>query len=71
MSSTIPVFDLSNGLTIPGIGVGCWLGQPGGDDAVREMVEYALKVRECSSLLEELANLTRIIYRLAIVTLTP
>ncbi|KAH8108096.1 aldo/keto reductase [Cristinia sonorae] len=43
-TATTPSFSLNNGRTIPAIGVGCWMGAPGGADDVREMVEYALKI---------------------------
>ncbi|TCD61638.1 hypothetical protein EIP91_008144 [Steccherinum ochraceum] len=44
MATSVPTFSLNNGTTIPAIGVGCWMGSPGGADDVREMVEYALKI---------------------------
>ncbi|TCD67471.1 hypothetical protein EIP91_012332 [Steccherinum ochraceum] len=41
---SIPTFTLNNGAKIPAIGLGCFLGEPGGGDQIREMVETALKL---------------------------
>ncbi|KAI8983405.1 Aldo/keto reductase [Trametes punicea] len=41
-STTSPQFQLNNGMTIPAIGVGCWLGTAGEGEHVTRMVEDAL-----------------------------
>ncbi|KAH8118773.1 Aldo/keto reductase [Phellopilus nigrolimitatus] len=43
MSASIPFFSLNDGNKIPSVGLGCWLGQPGGGDKVFQMVQTALK----------------------------
>ncbi|TCD64898.1 hypothetical protein EIP91_003474 [Steccherinum ochraceum] len=40
----VPTFKLNDGHSIPAIGIGCFIGKPGGGDQVREMVEHALKI---------------------------
>ncbi|TCD64297.1 hypothetical protein EIP91_004275 [Steccherinum ochraceum] len=42
---SIPTFTLNNGSAFPAIGLGCFMGKPGGGDESREMVETALKLR--------------------------
>lgn len=44
MASSIPEFQLNNDCRIPAIGVGCWMGHPGGANNVQQMVECALKI---------------------------
>ncbi|KAI0696587.1 Aldo/keto reductase [Cytidiella melzeri] len=39
----VPQFTLNNGVKIPGIGMGCWLGADGGLDQVEEMCRNAIK----------------------------
>ncbi|TFY81114.1 hypothetical protein EWM64_g2898 [Hericium alpestre] len=38
----IPYFTLNNGTKIPSVGMGCWMGEPGGGEAVRDMCVKAL-----------------------------
>jgi len=40
----VPVFTLKNGVKIPGVGLGCWMGTPGGGVAVEEMCKKAFKL---------------------------
>ncbi|TCD67472.1 hypothetical protein EIP91_012333 [Steccherinum ochraceum] len=41
---SIPTLTLNNGAKFPAIGLGCFMGEPGGGDQTREMVETALKL---------------------------
>lgn len=46
MTSTaapVPYFTLNNGVKMPGVGKGCWLGPEGGRDVAEEMCKNALK----------------------------
>ncbi|KAL0568623.1 hypothetical protein V5O48_013359 [Marasmius crinis-equi] len=43
MPSDIPQFALNNGTKIPAVGLGCWMGSPGGGARVYEMVQKAIK----------------------------
>ncbi|KAI0782993.1 Aldo/keto reductase [Abortiporus biennis] len=43
MATPVPYFSLNNGLKIPAIGMGCWMGDVGGGPAVEEMCANALK----------------------------
>lgn len=44
-------FTLNNGLKIPAIGMGCWMGANGGHDKVEEMCRNAIKVSRPLTLL--------------------
>ncbi|KDQ58974.1 hypothetical protein JAAARDRAFT_205970 [Jaapia argillacea MUCL 33604] len=44
MAADIPVFTLNDGTKIPSLGLGCWMGVPGGGEKVLEMCQNALKV---------------------------
>ncbi|KAI0070558.1 Aldo/keto reductase [Panus rudis PR-1116 ss-1] len=47
MTSTVPNvphLTLNNGVKIPAVGMGCWMGYPGGGQEVEELVKNALKV---------------------------
>ncbi|KAG9224194.1 hypothetical protein CCMSSC00406_0004693 [Pleurotus cornucopiae] len=37
-------FKLNNGFSIPALGVGCWMGQVGESDQVRQMIVWALEL---------------------------
>ncbi|CCA69706.1 probable GCY1-galactose-induced protein of aldo/keto reductase family [Serendipita indica DSM 11827] len=39
----IPMINLSDGYLMPGIGIGCWMGEPGGHEEVKRTVQLALK----------------------------
>ncbi|KAJ7188731.1 Aldo/keto reductase [Mycena filopes] len=41
--ATIPSFTLNNGTKIPALGMGCWMGGPGGGERVYQMCSEALK----------------------------
>jgi len=49
MAANVPVFTLANGVAkgsvvkMPSIGIGCWMGIPGGAERVEVMVKLALK----------------------------
>ncbi|KAH8118772.1 Aldo/keto reductase [Phellopilus nigrolimitatus] len=43
MAASIPSFSLNDGNKIPSVGLGCWMGVPGGGDKVYKMVQLALK----------------------------
>ncbi|PSS06487.1 hypothetical protein PHLCEN_2v3716 [Hermanssonia centrifuga] len=43
LQTDIPFFSLNNGIKIPSVGMGCWLGGDGGLDVVGQMCENALK----------------------------
>jgi len=36
------VFQLNNGHKMPGVGLGCWMGTPGGGEKAEQMVTTAL-----------------------------
>ncbi|TFY81113.1 hypothetical protein EWM64_g2899 [Hericium alpestre] len=38
----IPYFTLNNGTKVPSVGMGCWMGEPGGGEAVKDMCVKAL-----------------------------
>ncbi|KAF7431068.1 hypothetical protein PC9H_006786 [Pleurotus ostreatus] len=38
------LYKLNNGLSIPALGVGCWMGQVGESDQVRQMIVWALEL---------------------------
>lgn len=44
MTANIPSFTLNNGTTIPAVGMGCWMGVPGGGERVKQMCKKALAV---------------------------
>ncbi|KIP05271.1 hypothetical protein PHLGIDRAFT_128998 [Phlebiopsis gigantea 11061_1 CR5-6] len=44
MSLPVPSFTLNNGVKIPGVGKGCWLGPDGGKDVALTMCKNALQV---------------------------
>lgn len=50
MAVSVPFFTLKNGVLpgqqvkIPSVGLGCWMGEPGGGERVEEMVKTSLKV---------------------------
>ncbi|GJE99053.1 aldo/keto reductase [Phanerochaete sordida] len=41
--TAIPSFTLNNGITMPGLGSGCWLGADGGTDVAEEICRNALQ----------------------------
>ncbi|KZP11453.1 aado/keto reductase [Athelia psychrophila] len=41
--ASIPFFTLNDGLKMPSVGMGCWMGTPGGEERVTEMCSIALK----------------------------
>ncbi|KAF9075631.1 Aldo/keto reductase [Rhodocollybia butyracea] len=43
MAANIPSFMLNNGIKIPSVGMGCWMGTPGGGERVYHMCLNALK----------------------------
>ncbi|KAJ7750320.1 aldo/keto reductase [Mycena metata] len=43
MMANIPSFILNNGTKIPALGIGCWMGSPGGSERVYQMCLEALK----------------------------
>ncbi|KAH9914829.1 Aldo/keto reductase [Fomitopsis serialis] len=43
MAANVPYFTFHNGLKVPAIGMGCWMGSPGGGETVEIMVKNALK----------------------------
>ncbi|OCH92037.1 Aldo/keto reductase [Obba rivulosa] len=43
MAAPVPVFTFNNGVKVPSIGLGCWMGYPGGGEAVEEMCKTALQ----------------------------
>ncbi|ETW75512.1 hypothetical protein HETIRDRAFT_461341 [Heterobasidion irregulare TC 32-1] len=43
-AADVPSFALNNGSTVPSIGMGCWMGSPGGGERVKEMCDKALTV---------------------------
>ncbi|KAJ3815110.1 Aldo/keto reductase [Lentinula aff. lateritia] len=44
MAADIPHFLLSDGTKIPSIGLGCWMGAPGGAERVYEMCKKAISI---------------------------
>ncbi|CAK5281644.1 unnamed protein product [Mycena citricolor] len=42
MAAQIPSYTLNNGTQIPSVGMGCWMGAPGGEQAVYDMCINAL-----------------------------
>ncbi|KAE9403562.1 Aldo/keto reductase [Gymnopus androsaceus JB14] len=44
MAADIPYFNLSDGTKMPSIGLGCWMGAPGGAERVSEMCRKAIIV---------------------------
>ncbi|KAJ7282780.1 NADP-dependent oxidoreductase domain-containing protein [Mycena rebaudengoi] len=42
--AAIPYFTLNDGSKIPSVGMGCWMGTPGGGERVYEMVLNSLKI---------------------------
>jgi glycerol 2-dehydrogenase (NADP+) len=44
MAADIPYFTLNNGVKMPSVGMGCWMGAPGGEDRVYAMCKGALEV---------------------------
>lgn len=40
----VPLVKLNTGAHIPAVGLGCWMGHPGGGDEAYEMVKLALKL---------------------------
>ncbi|PCH36735.1 Aldo/keto reductase [Wolfiporia cocos MD-104 SS10] len=43
MAAQIPYFTFNNGLKVPSVGMGCWMGSPGGGERVEVMVRNALQ----------------------------
>ncbi|KZT27226.1 Aldo/keto reductase [Neolentinus lepideus HHB14362 ss-1] len=43
MAADIPVFTLNDGTKIPSIGMGCWMGTPGGGEKAYKMCQNAIK----------------------------
>ncbi|POS77658.1 aldo/keto reductase [Diaporthe helianthi] len=43
MAANVPQFKLNNGVLMPSVGLGCWMGSPGGGEKVYKMVTAALK----------------------------
>ncbi|KAL0072718.1 hypothetical protein AAF712_000481 [Marasmius tenuissimus] len=44
MPTNVPQFTLNDGTRIPAIGLGCWMGTPGGGERVYDMVTKAIKI---------------------------
>ncbi|KAI5117867.1 hypothetical protein M0805_006569 [Coniferiporia weirii] len=44
MAASIPYFSLNNGTKMPSVGLGCWMGEVGGEERARRMVQTALKL---------------------------
>ncbi|KAH9846795.1 Aldo/keto reductase [Lenzites betulinus] len=44
MAADIPSFTLNTGYKMPSIGIGCWMGTPGGGEVVEKMCKDALAV---------------------------
>jgi len=44
MAAPIPVFTFNNGVKVPSIGLGCWMGSVGGGEAVEQMCKTALQL---------------------------
>ncbi|KAK1230492.1 hypothetical protein PQX77_006420 [Marasmius sp. AFHP31] len=44
MPTNVPQFTLNNGTRIPAVGLGCWMGTPGGGQRVYDMVAKAIKI---------------------------
>ncbi|EKM48171.1 uncharacterized protein PHACADRAFT_214925 [Phanerochaete carnosa HHB-10118-sp] len=44
MAANVPQFTLNNGIEMPGVGKGCWLGIEGDRTTTRAMCLNALKV---------------------------
>lgn len=42
MASRVPSFKLNNGLSLPGVGLGVWMGKPGPTDPNGRSVEDAI-----------------------------
>ncbi|KAI0319706.1 Aldo/keto reductase [Amylostereum chailletii] len=45
-SEPIPTYTLNNGVTMPSVGLGCWMGSPGGGERTHAMVLKALKLTD-------------------------
>ncbi|ROW01324.1 hypothetical protein VMCG_05969 [Cytospora schulzeri] len=43
MAADVPHFKLKSGLSMPSVGIGCWMGGPGGGEKVYHMITNALK----------------------------
>ncbi|KAJ3489523.1 hypothetical protein NLI96_g2062 [Meripilus lineatus] len=43
-AANIPYFTFNNGIKVPSVGMGCWMGQPGGGEEAEEMCANALKM---------------------------
>ncbi|OCH91951.1 Aldo/keto reductase [Obba rivulosa] len=43
MAAPVPVLTFNNGIKVPSIGLGCWMGAPGGGEAVERMCKTALQ----------------------------
>ncbi|GBE80940.1 Aldo/keto reductase [Sparassis latifolia] len=44
MTANIPYFTFNNGVKVPSVGMGCWMGTPGGGETVELMCKNALKL---------------------------
>jgi glycerol 2-dehydrogenase (NADP+) len=44
MADNVPQLKMTNGIAMPAIGLGCWMGVPGGGDRVFDMCKKALKI---------------------------
>ncbi|KAI5117866.1 hypothetical protein M0805_006568 [Coniferiporia weirii] len=43
MAASVPYYSLNNGTKMPSVGLGCWMGVPGGGETTKQMVQTALK----------------------------
>lgn len=43
MAASVPAFQLNNGIKMPSVGLGCWMGSPGGAFEAEEMVKNAVR----------------------------
>ncbi|KAK7473035.1 hypothetical protein VKT23_001139 [Stygiomarasmius scandens] len=44
MSANVPQFTLNNGTSMPAVGLGCWMGEPGQADRAYAMVKKSIQV---------------------------
>ncbi|QRV84038.1 aldo/keto reductase family protein [Ceratobasidium sp. AG-Ba] len=44
LDMTVPLIKLNTGAKVPAVGLGCWMGRPGGDEEAYEMVKLGLKL---------------------------
>ncbi|KAI0759959.1 Aldo/keto reductase [Trametes elegans] len=43
MAANVPSFTLNTGYKVPSVGIGCWMGSPGGGETVEQMCKTALQ----------------------------